>query len=208
MTATYHHGNLEAALLQEAVVQVRERGADKVSLRALAQQVGVSPSAAYQHFPDKDALLIEVGRVGFDRLRERMVANVARVEGDDDAAALARLETTGRAYLQFAVDEPHLFRHMFGPLCRKPPADQEAVGSTAYGLLHQRLTELGERGMLREPPDSTLELVIWSVVHGFAHLAIEGQVDPAEGEPLIRRLRGMLIDAHHVPPDEDGPARA
>src|ERR671938_1127021 len=109
----YHHGALEHALVTEAVAQVRERGADQVSLRGLAQTIGVSPSAAYQHFPDKASLLLAVCGAGFTELTRRMAEAVDAVTAEGDAGAIDRFLAVGRVYLEFAVAEPHLFRHMF-----------------------------------------------------------------------------------------------
>jgi AcrR family transcriptional regulator len=188
----YHHGSLRSALLDEAVEQVRERGADKVSLRALAGAVGVSPSAAYQHFPDKDALLLAVGEWGFGVLSEQMQAGVDAVPGDDDEAAIAKLRAVGSAYIGFATTEPHLFRLMFGPLCRKPN-DGEGDDGGGYAILEHHLGELDRRGLLRAPDDEALHLLIWSVVHGFASLAIEGQVAPEAGTLIFNTLRTLLL---------------
>lgn len=186
----YHHGNLEAALLDEAVAQVRRRGADKVSLRALASTLGVSPSAAYQHFGDKDALLGEVGQRGFAMLSTRMRAGMAQVAGDDDEAAVSRMQAVGTAYVGFALEEPHLFRLMFGPLCRKSKTGD--AGDSAYGILEEQLGQLGARGLLRVPGDEALQLLIWSVVHGFSSLLIEGQID-ADAAPALLDTLGRLI---------------
>src|SRR5437763_17148476 len=106
----YHHGALEHALVDEAVRQVRERGTDQVSLRGIAQIIGVSPSAAYQHFPDKAALLQAVCDAGIDELGQRMQAAVDAVSEEGDAGAVGRLQAVGRAYVEFAQQEPHLFR--------------------------------------------------------------------------------------------------
>src|ERR671933_675546 len=111
----YHHGALEQALVNEAVRQVRERGAEQVSLRGLAQTIGVSPSAAYQHFPDKAALLAAVCAAIGDELGALMQGAVDAVEDDGEAGAVGRFLAVGRAYVTFALAQPHLFRHMFGP---------------------------------------------------------------------------------------------
>lgn len=196
MTPEYHHGSLRAALVGAAIVQVRAVGADKVSLRGLAGTLGVSPSAAYAHFPDKDALLIAVGQRGAEELSRWMAESVDAVRGDDDAAAIAKLQATGVAYVGFALAEPHLFRLMFGPLCRKPTApDGSPEPGSPYGLLHDHLAEVERRGLLRAPVDEPLRLMIWSVVHGFAALAIEGQVDVTAGLGLFDTLRRLLLDA-------------
>src|SRR5919205_2844981 len=91
----YHHGALEQALVDEAVRQVRERGADQVSLRGLAHTIGVSPSAAYQHFPDKAALLMAVCAEGFEELSRRMTAAVDAVTSEGDAGAVDRFLAVG-----------------------------------------------------------------------------------------------------------------
>src|SRR4051794_40701123 len=128
----YHHGALEQALVEEAVRQVRERGTDQVSLRGIAQIVGVSPSAAYQHFPDKAALLGAVCEAGTGELAQLMQAAVDAVREEGDAGAIARLQAVGRAYVEFAQQESHLFRHVFGaagadghPALRTPMAPAE-----------------------------------------------------------------------------------
>src|ERR671928_1907731 len=95
-TKPYHHGALEQALVDEAVRQIRERGTEQVSLRGLAQTIGVSPSAAYQHFPDKAALLYAVCGAGFSELTRRMTQAVDAVTAEGDAGAVARLLAVGR----------------------------------------------------------------------------------------------------------------
>src|ERR671933_700813 len=111
----YHHGDLEQALVDEALRQIRERGADLVSLRGVAQAVGVSPSAAYQHFPDKAALMVAVCAAESAELAALMQAAVDAVPDEGDHGAIGRFLAVGRAYVAFAQSEPHLFRHMFGP---------------------------------------------------------------------------------------------
>src|SRR3954449_10495974 len=100
----YHHGALEQALVEEAVRQVRERGTDQVSLRGLAQVVGVSPSAAYQHFPDKAALMGAVCEAVGAELATRMRTAVAAAAGESDAGAIARFLAVGQAYVTFALE--------------------------------------------------------------------------------------------------------
>ena len=72
MSRSYHHGALAEAMVEQALIAVREHGADDVSLRAMAQALDVSPSAAYNHFADKDDLLRAVGACGLAALDERM----------------------------------------------------------------------------------------------------------------------------------------
>src|SRR4051812_20899144 len=158
----YHHGALEQALVDEAVRQVRERGTDQVSLRGIAQIIGVSPSAAYQHFPDKAALLHAVCMAGADELGRRMQAAVDAVGDEGDAGAGARLQAVGRAYVEFAQQEAHLFRHLFGAAgaehtAAHAPMDpaEKAEFSAPYRILLERIAELSERGLLRPGLDPT-----------------------------------------------------
>jgi AcrR family transcriptional regulator len=189
----YHHGALEEALVDEAVRQIRERGADQVSLRGLAQTIGVSPSAAYQHFPDKAALLQAVCGAGGAELARRMRTAVGAVTQEGDAGAVGRLLAVGRAYVEFALAEPHLFRHMFGPAAvshmSTTSTDDEADDEPyeAYAILLERLAEVSQRGLLRvgveEGPG--IDVLAWSVVHGFSYLVVDGHLPAEAGDPLL-----------------------
>jgi AcrR family transcriptional regulator len=200
----YHHGALEQALVDEAVRQIREKGADQVSLRGLAQTIGVSPSAAYQHFPDKAALLMAVCYQGFGELSARMTAAVEAVTAEGDAGAVDRLLAVGRTYVEFAVAEPHLFRHMFGAASAKGSQfthpedytearwkDEEA---DPYDILLARLAELSERGLLRPAvgDGQALDVLAWSLVHGFSSLVVEGMLPLEDGGPVLD-LFGRLV---------------
>ena len=95
-----------------------------VSLRSIAQALDASPSAAYNHFADKDDLLRAVGACGLAALDERMSRVLAAHPADAADDARARFAGLGRAYLAFAIDETHLFQLTFGPICAvkaKPP---------------------------------------------------------------------------------------
>ena len=197
----YHHGALEQALVEEAVRQVRERGAEQVSLRGLAQTIGVSPSAAYQHFPDKAALLAAVCAAIGNELGVLMQGAVDAVEDDGEAGAVGRFLAVGRAYVTFALAQPHLFRHMFGPAGaeagtrvalderRELPGHDEP-----YAILLARIAELSEHGLLRPgvADDPVLDVFAWALVHGFSSLAIEGHLPAEVGEPL-RVLFGRMV---------------
>jgi AcrR family transcriptional regulator len=197
--AGYHHGDLEQALVNEALTQVRVRGTEGVSLRQVAQAVGVSPSAAYSHFPDKTALMTAVGALGMAELDARMVAAAEAVPGADDAAAIARFRGAGEAYVRFAVDEPHLFRHTFGPGCVKADtADPSHIqsDSISYQVLCQVLDDLQARGLLRAGSRDGLDLVAWTMVHGFASLVLDGFLPVEVGDQLIDALARLALADH------------
>ncbi|MGL5826716.1 MAG: TetR/AcrR family transcriptional regulator [Nocardioides sp.] len=208
----YHHGDLEAALVAEALALVRSRGADAVSLRQVAQAVGVSPSAAYAHFPDKDALMTEVAQRGHDILDARMLATAQSIVGDDDRAAIERFWSTGEAYVGFALAEPHLFRHAFGPCCptahQIAQADQArtslsptdlAEDSGSYRLLCEGLDDLQQRGLLRAGIREGLDVLVWTTVHGFASLVLDGLLPIEWRALLLRSLTRLTLAVEWAP---------
>lgn len=117
-----------------------------------------------------------------------------------------RFAAVGYAYIGYAVDEPHLFRHMFSALMADP-ADvctdrsvgtgpplpgREGTGDGAHQLLLSCLAELSERGLLRQEEVPGLDVLAWSAVHGFASLIVEGHL-PREAEDLLVRSIGLLV---------------
>ena len=194
----YHHGDLEQALVTEALAQLRTRGAEAVSLRQVAQAVGVSPSAAYSHFPDKTALMTAVGTLGMGELDARMVAAAQAVPGDDDRASIARFRSGGETYVRFAVEEPHLFRHMFGPAPepRDGDVEQKRHESVSYRVLCSGLDDLEARGLLRAGARAGLDLVAWTMVHGFASLVLDGFLTLDMGAELIDALSRLALAEH------------
>lgn len=195
MVDRYHHGALADAMVDEALREVRERGPEDVSLRRIAQEVGVSPSAAYNHFADKDALLQRVGRCGHDELDARMAAAVAGQPGRSAAAAVARFRALGEAYISFALEDPNLFRLTFSPLCFTMK-DDEGNADGPFQRLLDALGDLRTRGLLRAEDDESLGLTVWSTVHGLSVLILEGAV-PAESAAVLldEVARLVLVDA-------------
>ena len=184
----YHHGDLRRALVEQAFAILRTKGADAVSLRAVAATVGVSPqTAAYHHFPDKEALLKAVGEEADHLFSARLVAAAHSVPGDDDRAVVERFGVLGRAYITFAEDEPFLFRHLFGPLCAPGLAGMSAATSDGFAVLLGTLDELARRSLLRTGVSDGLEVLAWSSVHGFAVLASEGFLPGTSAESCWRR---------------------
>lgn len=195
--APYHHGDLREALAAEAFEQVRTKGSEAVSLRAVALAVGVSASAAYHHFPDKTALMIEVGCRGSLELDRRTVQAAASVRGRGKRAALERLRACADAYIGFARDEPRLFRHTFGADCMEPfgTGDELTKDSASYQTLGDCLDDLDRLALLRSDSRDGLDLLVWTSVHGFASLLIEGIVPPEAAKPLLATLLGVLLES-------------
>ncbi len=169
----YHHGDLRNALVSAAAAQLSREGVEQFSLREAARAVGVTANAAYRHFEDKAALLTAVAAAGFERLAQRMQHEMAAASGGPAArVARRRFEATGRAYVRFALDEPELFRVMFGPDGLRCLGT--VVGPTPWALLGSAIDALVGAGLVAKRWRAGAELKAWVVVHGFASLALQG----------------------------------
>ena len=170
----YHHGALREALINAGLAILSE-GGDPVSfsLRGAARRAGVSAMAPYRHFPDKEALLAAVAAVGFDRLA------TAQGRADQHADPAEAIIGQGVAYVAFACAEPALFHLMFGAGSVTKSGDLAAASQRSFRLLRDRVATLA-------PPALTeaWTLRCWSLVHGLAALAVDGQLglfaDPSE----------------------------
>jgi AcrR family transcriptional regulator len=174
----YHHGNLKDALIEAALALIAERGALGFTLAEAAKFAGVTPAAPYRHFNDRNALLSELARRGFDafaaHLRESW--NDGR---PDPAAALWRM---GEAYLDFARQEPGLYAAMFGDarMLREGPL-LAASAAALDGLRFAAKAVLAARGVAHAD-GRQLGAQIWAVSHGVVSLANSGHfVEAAPG---------------------------
>jgi len=212
--ATYHHGDLRNALLDEAARLVAERGAEGFSLREAARAVGVSATAAYRHFADRTALLAAVASDGFARLAaamERATARVAAPAGSR-ARAAAVLAAVGEAYVEFAVRHPARYRVMFGPWMGAAPGCAPGVGPSGrdpYQLLVDALDGLVAAGAVAPAARAGGEVVAWSAVHGLAALLVDGLLDlgPTERAAAIGLVVGNVLAGLGVDPALAGAAR-
>jgi AcrR family transcriptional regulator len=168
----YHHGDLRAALLAAAEEELRAHGPVGFSLRATARRAQVSHGAPAHHFANAEALLAALAEVGFGRLADRIAAGV-EAAGADPAD---RLAASGRAYVDFARGDAHLFRLMFqgGRPAREADCGEGAAASQrAFGQLRDCVAAVLGPGA-DDAASAAGILTAWGVVHGIAHLAIEG----------------------------------
>ena len=194
----YHHGNLRRALLDEALATIRAEGVEAVTLREIGARLGVSRTALYRHFADKRALLTAVATEGFRTLREQLVA--AWEEGGRGPAGS---QAMGVAYLRFAVANPSHYRVMFSPFVDREPHDPELATEAfgAFQALVDSVVVLQRDGFLRNDDTVLVARYIWSVVHGVAMLAIDGQLPEQDVEELTRyALERMRIGIVATPP--------
>jgi AcrR family transcriptional regulator len=168
----YHHGHLREALVSEAVELIKEQGVEKLTIRALAERVGVSHAAPQYHFADKASLLIAVAADGFRRL----FAAMQRALAEEDPAR--RLHDLGRAYVDFALQNPAHYRLMFATeLLHQKSHSEEFVeiGTQALSTLRTVVAEItGEQD--QEVPEklSGAAFFCWAAVHGAVMLHLDG----------------------------------
>ena len=204
----YHHGALHSALIEASIALAREGGPDRVVLREAARVAGVSHSAAYRHFADREALLVEVSQRARSELAAEMRRRVNRAEDP-----LERLQAVGTAYVDFALTEPGLFRTAFisHPAATNPDArDRLAVPETRspadsaepYEILGQVLDEAQAAGLLDAGRRPGAEIAAWSAVHGLANLLLDGPLPttPADVKFSLTQVldliaRGLLNPA-------------
>ncbi|GAB4354765.1 MAG: TetR/AcrR family transcriptional regulator [Gammaproteobacteria bacterium] len=175
--STYHHGDLRNALIREAVTVIGEQGLEGVTMRRLSERIGVSRTAAYRHFADKQMLLRAVAEEGFLRFRKALRAGRERYPDDPRLAFRAM----GSAYLRFALDHPTYYRLMFYDTLppEEPPGSLEAAAEAAFTELVEALRALhGPEGESTEALGREA-IFVWSAVHGFATLVADKKLPKA-----------------------------
>lgn len=192
----YHHGALHSALVEASIALAREGGPDRVILREAARAAGVSHSAAYRHFADREALLAEVSSYARDELAAQMRRRVSRTNDPRK-----RLRAVGTAYIDFAMSEPGLFRTAFTSHPATSPGTTDTTADP-FGVLGQVLDEAQAAGLLDARRRPGAEIAAWSAVHGLACLLLDGPLPQSPAAVRFARTqvfdlieRGLLNDA-------------
>lgn len=171
--AAYHHGDLARAAREAAVALVRERGAGALSMREVANRVGVAHRALYRHYADREAMLDAVAADGFERLADRL------------ASALETRAAFVTAYVRFALEEPSLYQLVMDrdrkQIAACPPL--KAASDRVIALSLQALAD-GKRGA--EGRDAVI--AVWSMLHGALALYRSGMIRAADAEQLAAYL--------------------
>ena len=189
----YHHGNLREALIRAALDLIAEKGPAGFTFADAARAAGVSPAAPYRHFRDRDDLMADVARLGF----ETFEAELAKSWDEGRPEPLAAFERLGRAYLAFARREPAFYSAMFEAGVA-PDADEalRQASERAFALLRTAaeaiVALLPKAG---RPPAAMVALHIWSLTHGIASLFARGDAArrklPMTPEELLEA--GVLV---------------
>jgi len=189
----YHHGNLKEALVRAALELIAKKGPAGFTFAEAARWAGVSPAAPYRHFRDRDELIADVARRGF----EQFEVTLAHAWDGGRPEAFAAFDRVGKAYLQFARSEPAYYSAMFEagvPLDASP--DLRSAGDRAFAVLRTATEHLiATMPASRRPPVLMMALHVWALSHGIASLFGRGDAAsralPMSPEELLEA--GVLI---------------
>jgi len=207
----YHHGNLREALVRAALDLIAQKGPAGFTFADAARWAGVSSAAPYRHFRDRDALLADVARRGFELFAERL----GRAWNDGRPESYRAFENVGRAYLDFAWNEPAYYAAMFeaGVALDADPGLRDTA-NRAFEVLHRASEALCSRMPPdRRPPAMMMSLHIWALSHGIASLFARGDAGrrrlPMAPEELLEAgvliyLRGLGLIEQPRQPENGG----
>ena len=194
----YHHGDLKNALIKAGVEILAKNGIEGLSLRKVAQRAGVSHSAPYAHFPDKQSLIAAISTEGFHQLYAEL-----------DAAVLAhsknpkkQLQEGARAYVRFALNHTDTFKIMFSGVLEKEkdyPAFVE-ISSKTFERVVDVVQACQDAGVLHDTSVEMMAVAVWGQLHGIISLSLEGQIPHTvlDGQKLedvvVFAIEQMILD--------------
>ncbi|MCP4596660.1 TetR/AcrR family transcriptional regulator [Neptuniibacter sp.] len=194
----YHHGDLRGSLLNAATDLIAEGGVENLSIRKLADKVGVSRTAPYHHFKDKNELLCAIAEKGFLK-QDSLVESMAELK-----AALSATEMFERyvlTYIQFADEEKETYDLMYGREIWKCGVPTESLRSISKECFRNWLkwVEVLQKDGIFDPEQPTLRVAqsSWAALHGLCRLFNDGiYVDRDDIEDIAKNTVHMLIRQH------------
>lgn len=198
----YHHGNLKEALIRAALELIAQKGPAGFTFAEAARFAGVSPAAPYRHYRDRDDLLADVARRGFEQFADALAA--AWDEGRPDA--MTAFERMGKAYLSFAQAEPAYYSAMFeAGIAPNTSAELASAGDRAFAVIRNASERIIARLPAgKRPPALMVALHVWSLSHGIASLFGRGDaarrplpmsVDELLEAGVLVYLRGLGLES-------------
>jgi AcrR family transcriptional regulator len=179
---TYHHGNLEEALLQVGMKEAKATGSRNLGVTHLARLVDVTPMAVYRHFPSGENLKAAISLQAREALATRMASAVAK-----ESDVKKRFMATGREYIRFGLEEPGLFSVAFVNCSELPSRPDDPSART---ILHDAILDLCNEGLVATEEVESVAHFAWSIVHGFTMLA--GGADPYRPDANATAIEEIL----------------
>ena len=176
---------------------LEENNIASLSLRAVAKRVGVSHTAPYRHFKDKESLLAEIAAIGFGELTAQLT-EAAELHADNPGA---QLQEAAHRYVRLVLENPQCVQLMFGGTlpCDDTYPELRDSGEKAFGALKTIIEEGQAKGVFRAGDIELMALTAWSGIHGLSLLLISGSIDetisaPVEAHALINAVTSMLLN--------------
>ena len=168
----YHHGNLRETLIDAALELISEKGPAGFTFADAARGAGVSPAAPYRHFRDRDALMADIAKRGF----EALATDLSAAAKDGTPNPVAKVERIGQAYIDFARREPALFSAMFeSGLAPSEAPEVKAAEDRAFNVLLEACKAISNGAKtIQRPPPMMMALHLFSIAHGIAALYSRG----------------------------------
>ncbi len=182
----YHHGDLRQEILCAACDLLEENNIASLSLRAVAKKVGVSHTAPYRHFKDKESLLAGIAGIGFDQLSTQIADAVASYPDDP----VMQLQEAGHRYVQLALSCPQCTQLMFSGIlpCDDTYPDLRTAGDAAFEGLKYIIQQGQAQGVFKQGEIEMLALSAWSGIHGLSLLLISGNLPEILSIPIDLRV--------------------
>lgn len=196
----YHHGNLRVALLQAAERGLREQGADQLSLRDLARELGVSHAAPRRHFPHRQALLDALAEAGFVRLGIELSAACSR---SDDLPA--RVQEAVSVLAHFATDNAALFELMHSSKHRPGASGVVSAAEAAYRPGIELIQDGQAQGLLGAGDPERIGIVLFATVQGITMMVNSGVVDGGLLDDLMETAVRQFLRGVRPAPNSAAP---
>jgi AcrR family transcriptional regulator len=179
-------------IAEAALALLESEGPEAVSMRRVADAVGITPMAIYHHFPNREALLNSITDAEFAKYRDYAQARATgcNVEG--------RVVASMDSYIDHAFNHPRVFDYVFAaprPGARQFPKDFRTRKSPTLTPVADALKEGMKRGELRNDDEWEIAFELWALVHGYIALYRGGRINLTEKQfrALVRRALRRLV---------------
>ncbi len=189
----YHHGNLKEEFITIAMDFIAKEDVEKLTLKVLSDATGTSRSAIYKHFKNKDALIETIIEKGF----EKFDVETTPYLHDKNKALIDRFYLTGKLYVEFAKNNPNLYRLLFGKKyahIREELLSIKDEDCSGFAALQTTVEDGQKQGILKKEDSYRQAIVIWATMHGLSSLIIDGFMDVEESyEEIYNTLFETLL---------------
>lgn len=197
--SNYHHGNLKEELLIQSLKIIQTEGIDSLTLQILASKLGTSRSAIYRHFSSKEDLIHNIIYFGFKKFEE----NLSPIFSMKNKSILEKLHLVGDKYINFAIENPNLYRMLFGDKFQDMRESSCNIEKDEHDGSFKSLINLfikaQESTLIKKDNPITQTQILFSMCHGMSLLYIDGHMNIKENIKELYELsfetvkNGLLI---------------